>query len=311
MLILRQTPYEREFRTTQAVVSQNVQAVPPPGSDRHRRRKGMPKTHLNLRRHAPGQGRRFAAAPVRDALWEWWVATRYAVDWKKWGSAGATKKRKCICRYPKSLVLAKVRQLHLEWVAAHLMHGERESLQTSNPDGKWLARFQEEFGTNFKKANRRYEVPREVRKLRHEIAWVNVSCVRYLCKLCNGYDPVQHNMDQSPYYRNESGAQDQLTMSLRGESVPVVEGKSASHDRFTVCLSCCSDEQTINRATPFCELMFKAAEDGPKRKELQDRYRTCGEKPGFSVTTAPKGTYRETDIVDVLQRQLKRLKKAN
>ena len=100
-------------------------------------------------------------------------------------------------------------------------------------------------------------------------------------------------------------------MSLKGENVPVVEGKSASHDRFTVLLSCCSDEPTINRAFPFCELMFKAAEDGPKRRQLSDVYRTCGEKPWFSVTTAPKGTYRETDIVDVLQRQLPRLQSAS
>ena len=57
--------------------------------------------------------------------------------------------------------------------------------------------------------------------------------------------------------------------------------------------------------------MFNAAGDAPKCKELRAGYRTCGEKPWFSVTTAPKGTYRESDIVDVLQRQLKILKKAN
>ena len=119
-----------------------------------------------------------------------------------------------------------------------------------------------------------------------------------------GYDPKITNFDQSPYYANETGAQDKLTLAVKGENVPIVEGKSAAHSRWTVCLSCTSNKELIQSRHPFCEAMFKAAEGGPKFEEIQKEYRRCGYPRWFSATTAPKGSYRECDIVAMLDKHL-------
>ena len=47
--------------------------------------------------------------------------------------------------------------------------------------------------------------------------------------------------------------------------------------------------------------MYKAADDGPKYRELQEVLRTSGYPPCLSVTTSPKATYREADIIAMLQ----------
>ena len=47
--------------------------------------------------------------------------------------------------------------------------------------------------------------------------------------------------------------------------------------------------------------MYKAVDDGPKYRELQEIHRTSGLSPNISVTTAPKATYRESDIVQMLR----------
>ena len=69
-------------------------------------------------------------------------------------------------------------------------------------------------------------------------------------------------------------------------------------------LSCCSDVETIRRRHPFVEAMFKAAEDGSKHAELERLHRDKGFPSWLSVTTAPRGTYRETDIIQLLKRHL-------
>ena len=76
---------------------------------------------------------------------------------------------------------------------------DQAGVQCAYLDSNWISRFEQEYGCKFKKANRRYEVSRDVRTVRHEIGWIDVFRVRYLCLLCNGYDPVQNNMDQSPH----------------------------------------------------------------------------------------------------------------
>ena len=46
--------------------------------------------------------------------------------------------------------------------------------------------------------------------------------------------------------------------------------------------------------------MYKASDDGPKYKELQEIHRTSGCSRSLSVTIAPKATYREGDILRML-----------
>ena len=50
--------------------------------------------------------------------------------------------------------------------------------------------------------------------------------------------------------------------------------------------------------------MYKAADEGPKIRELTAFHRTSGLREWFSVTTAPRGTYRTCDIVAMLRKHL-------
>ena len=108
------------------------------------------------------------------------------------------------------------------------------------------------------------------------------------------------NFDETPYYENESGAQDKPTFAMQGDLVPVVENKGKAHSRWTANLSCCSSLERIHPRRPWAEAMYKAVDDGPKYRELQEIHRTSGLSRNISVTTAPKATYRESDIIEVL-----------
>ena len=48
--------------------------------------------------------------------------------------------------------------------------------------------------------------------------------------------------------------------------------------------------------------MYKAVDDGPKYKQLWEIHRTSGFPQHLSVTTSPKATYRECDIISMLER---------
>ena len=132
---------------------------------------------------------------VGEAFFEWWAGMRYAIDWTALANHNNNRKRKCLCRMPKSILRYKIRQLESEWVASHLLSGERAVLRTVNPTAAWFARFEDEYGLSFRQANRRFEVSRAVRKRRHEIGWLNCFRVRWLDQNFVGYDPVQKNLD--------------------------------------------------------------------------------------------------------------------
>ena len=59
------------------------------------------------------------------------------------------------------------------------------------------------------------------------------------------YDPVCINMDESPYYHTETEAQNRRTLNLRGSTVPIIEGESVAHSRWTAQLSCCNSGATV------------------------------------------------------------------
>ena len=137
-----------------------------------------------------------------------------------------------------------------------------------------------------------------------ELFWTSLFRVRKYILLEKGYDPVLNNFDQTPYYQNECGAQNKQTLAVRGALVPVDEGKSAAHLRWTACLSCCSSPDRIRDRWPFAEAMYKYADNGHEEKDFHEIHRTGGYPAWFSVTTAPRGTYRECDIIAMMQRHL-------
>ena len=54
---------------------------------------------------------------IRDALFEWWVGVRFAVDWRELRNQSARRGRGCACRFPKSVIRWKVQQLVVEYAA--------------------------------------------------------------------------------------------------------------------------------------------------------------------------------------------------
>ena len=55
---------------------------------------------------------------------------------------------------------------------------------------------------------------------------------------------------------------------------------------------------------PAAECMFKAEPDGPVDKRLQEHLRSRGYPAWFTVTVAPKGSYRECDVIEWLRKHL-------
>ena len=88
-------------------------------------------------------------------------------------------------------------------------------------------------------------------------------------------------------------------------NVPIVEGNVDVKKRWTANLSTTDDEDAILKGEiPFCEMMFKAEADGRVCERVQEYIRSRGFPKWFSVTTAPKGSYREQDVITFLKRHL-------
>jgi hypothetical protein len=224
---------------------------------------------------------------IRDALYEWWVGVRYAIDWKKLIADRRSRGMKSLARFPRSILRAKVYELLGTLAHACLVAGQ--PVQTVNVDGWWFKRWEETFGLSMRRANRKYQVPRHVVKERVEIFLVVLFRIRLFILLVFGYDPVIENWDQSPFHHNETGARNEPTLALRGDKVPVVEGNSDVKSRWTANLmtfsrfTAVADSRGDVRMPP-AEMMFKAKPDGPVNARLQEYLRSRGFPTWFTVT---------------------------
>ena len=256
-----------------------------------------------LRRRADGAGRPVKAYCVREALYEWWAGIRYAIDWKQVIAENRSRGIKHLARFPRALIRLKVQQLMQDYTYACLLNGV--PVVSFKTDSWWFRRWEEDYGLSMRQANRKYAVPRNVVKERMEIFWVVLFRIRLFIFLEFGYDPVILNFDQSPFHHNETGSQHQPTLAVRGSTVPVVEGNSDVKSRWTANLT------TQSRFTsgsggpmPPAECMFKAAKDATVDARLQAFLRSRGFPPWFTVTTGPRGSYREHDVLSCLKKHL-------
>lgn len=258
-----------------------------------------------LRQRAKGlQGRPYRAPLVRQLLYEWFVSMRYAVDWTKFNQVLKAKgKIKCIGRFPRSLLRLKVKQLLQEYCFQSLLHGQRP--QVFEATSKWFSVFEADYGLTLRTPNRRFKAPRHVLMERLKIFWINVFRLRALCVAANGYDLEMENFDQSPYHANEVGSQNQKTLAVAGAcEVPLVEGHADTRERWTGNFTTFSDKQRImDGEIPYVELMFKA-EGQLKEARLREHARSRGYGPWLSIATSPKGSYREADVLNFLERHL-------
>ena len=213
--------------------------------------------------------------------------------------------KKHLARFPRKLVLLKVQQFLEDHAYASLLSGM--PVKSFVPDYWWCRRWEQEYGLSFRKANRKYAVPRSVQKQRLEIFWLILFRVRLFILLQFGYDPVIVNFDQSPFHNNESGSQDKPTLNLASVKVPVIEGNTEVKARWTANLSTVSKQAAAPQSRqqiPFHEMMFKAARDGQVYARLQEFIRSRGFPRWLSVTVAPKGSYREEDVIQFLNKHL-------
>ena len=86
--------------------------------------------------------------------------------------------------------------------------------------------------------------------------------------------------------------------------MPLVEGHADTRERWSGSFTTFSDKDRILRGEiPYVEAMFKSNAD---RLELRVRehIRSRGFGPWLTVATSPKGSYREADILNFLDRHL-------
>ena len=176
------------------------------------------------------------------------------------------------------------------------------------PTSHWFKQWENDYGLSMRSANRKYEVARPVVKERFEIFLISLYRLRLFIFKAFGYMPHIENFDQSPYHNNETGAQNKPVLGVRGSKIPIVEGNNDVKKRWTGNLTTFSDTSRIERGSlPYCELCFKAESDGRLNARLQDFHRSRGFPSWFSVTTSPKGSYREQDIVAFLDKHLEKM----
>ena len=103
------------------------------------------------------------------------------------------------------------------------------------------------------------------------------------------------------------GSQGKAVLAIKGAKVPPVEGNRDAKQRRTANLTTFSNVERIEKGEiPYSELMFKAAADGQVTARLKKYLRSRGLPKWLSVTTAPKGSYREADIIAWLDAHLEK-----
>ena len=266
----------------------------------------VPMVRQSRRKRVFGnQARTCKMAWVREALYEWFMAMRYAIDWK---ALAAQRQRmgirRCISRFPLSLLRRKCQQLIEDYCRNCMLQGVRPAVVA--PSGHWFTSWMQEYGLSMRVANRRYKCPKWVVAERLRLWWTTLARLRLLCLLSFGYDPEMENFDQSPFHNNEVGAQNKPTLSVAGASeVPLVEGRHDILERWTGNFMTWSNpNRVLSEGPPYCELMFKAAPDGPLVLRLREYCRSRGFGPWLTVACQEKGSYRESDVLNFLDKHL-------
>ena len=242
---------------------------------------------------------------VRQALHDWFISLRYAIDWREHDRQMIAKgKHKCVGRFPVALLKQKYAQLVEDYCVENLIAGQRPRVPPFR--WRWLLGWMHEYGLSLRKANRRYKLPKRILEERLEIYWINLHRLRALAVECLGYDLEMENFDQSPFHNNETGAQNKPSLSLAGSySVPLVEGRHDVLERWTGQFTTWSNaDRIMAEGPPYCELMFKASPDGPMVLELREKCRSGGFGPWLTIATQWKGSYREADILTFLEKHL-------
>ena len=228
-------------------------------------------------------GRSVKAGMVREELYDWFCLIKRSVKG----------------RIPPAFVLQKASTLVEEYCRVCLRQGKQANAPALSY--AWLRNWRLEFGVCFRKPNRKWKVPASILSERLRITWENVYRVRQLAIRVLGYDPDQDNLDQSPFHMNEAGSKAEKSMSLRGcANMPLKEGHAQTRERWTLQTTTTSNPERA-RGLPPVEIMFKASGDTLIRSLTAI---VPAWAPWLTVVTAPKGSYREDDVLNFIEQRL-------
>jgi hypothetical protein len=250
------------WRRSSAGVVVAVADIPPTNLSQHRSLlRSRSPTHACARYIAPGQGRSPTAQCVRQALYEWFIDIRDAIDWTELNAENRSRGNRQLSRFPRSILKLSVHQLLQDYTYACMMNGV--AVKSFKCDSWWRRRCEADYGLSMRMVNIPYSVPRAIVTERMEMFWVVLFRLRYLTSLVNGYDPPLLNFDQTPCHHNDTGRHNIPTLAVRGSTVPVVEGTSDVRSRWTVTTTTQSRFTAVaGDQMPAAECMFKAQKDG-------------------------------------------------
>ena len=249
------------------------------------------------------QGRPVHCPWLRQALYEWFMAMRYSIDWNAVrGSFRSGEDKKCLARFTRQLVRQKAQQLLTDYFRECLLRGQE--VRGAQLTARWFSNWEADYGLRVRKANRKHKVPRAVMAERLEVGWLNVARVRALRLACHGYDPHMENWGQSPFHHNESGSQSLHTLAVAGANAPLLEGHADARERWTGNFTTFSDTaRLMSEGPPYCEFTFKAIGETLELR-LREYIRSRGFGPWVSVATSEKGSHRTEDALSFLERRL-------
>ena len=215
--------------------------------------------NCKLKRFRNNQGPLVKMQWVRQELYEWFVSVRYSFDYKTyWSNRDRSSGRKCLARFPKAVLLLKLREFTIQYIEQRLIHGQTAAVVAT--DWRWFKRYEEDYGITFLNVNRKYKIPKALLYARLKCYWLFIFRLRKLAVLVLGYDLEFENFDQSPYHHNEVGSQGGKTAALvHSGEVPVIEGHADTRARWSGNFTTFSDKARImDGDLPYVECMFKA-----------------------------------------------------
>ena len=109
------------------------------GRKRHAR-----KMRLQMRKRGWGGGRKRKGYLIGKELYEWWTGMRYAIDWNGLSKFNRSRGKKCLARFPRSVLRAKVLQLIEDHAYAALVNGCKPAAFV--PTSHWFKSWENDYG---------------------------------------------------------------------------------------------------------------------------------------------------------------------
>jgi hypothetical protein len=166
----------------------------------------------------------------------------------------------------------------------------------------WLREWRLEYGISFRKPNRKWTVPRAILEERLQITWENVYRVRRLAQKVLKYDLAIENSVSVPHERSR----------LEGNRIPYDSGcRSVGLKRRARCV-----KRALVRMHLLCFRHHSCARSAAAAIDVQSRRGDLAIQlqkyipnwaPWLTVVTSPKASYREDDVLNLIETVLPKM----